>query len=100
MAWLVEERDALRAGRLPQATASLADLLLPADEAHARGCILEVRAGAGGDEAALFAGARSLSLVSLACQRRHQAPHHRSRPVPTYKHTQRQRCARVCLLPR
>ena len=31
-------------------------LLLPKDEADEKGCVLEIRAGAGGEEAALFAG--------------------------------------------
>ena len=43
------------AQRCEDASASLARLLVPADEADERDCILEVRAGAGGDEAALFA---------------------------------------------
>ena len=40
---------------LPQLEQTLAHLLLPADDADDAGVILEVRAGAGGDEAALFA---------------------------------------------
>ena len=40
---------------LPQLEQTLAHLLLPADDADDAGIILEVRAGAGGDEAALFA---------------------------------------------
>lgn len=48
-----EERD-LRA-RLPVLERDLQLLLLPRDEADERNAILEVRAGTGGDEAALFA---------------------------------------------
>ena len=47
-----EERDL--AGRLPEIERALQILLLPRDEADARNAILEVRAGTGGDEAALF----------------------------------------------
>jgi peptide chain release factor 1 len=49
------ERDAARE-RLASAADALQAELLPKDEADARGVILEVRAGTGGDEAALFAG--------------------------------------------
>src|SRR5437868_1756816 len=42
--------------RLPQAERSLAIKLLPRDAADDRAAMLEVRAGTGGDEAALFAG--------------------------------------------
>jgi len=42
--------------RLGQAEKSLQFALLPKDEADEKGVILEVRAGTGGDEAALFAG--------------------------------------------
>ena len=41
--------------RLPELEQDLQILLLPKDEADARNVILEVRAGTGGDEAALFA---------------------------------------------
>ncbi len=49
------ERDELEA-RLPALEHEVKLLLLPRDEADARNAILEVRAGTGGDEAALFAG--------------------------------------------
>ena len=49
-----DEHDEL-ASRLPALEESLAHLLLPADDADENGAIVEVRAGAGGDEAALFA---------------------------------------------
>ena len=49
-----DELDEL-AEALPQLEQTLAHLLLPADDADDAGVILEVRAGAGGDEAALFA---------------------------------------------
>lgn len=49
------ERDALTARR-PDQERALMILLLPGDAADARSAILEVRAGTGGEEAALFAG--------------------------------------------
>ena len=49
-----DEHDEL-ASRIPALEESLAHLLLPADDADENGAIVEVRAGAGGDEAALFA---------------------------------------------
>jgi len=52
---LAAEERAAASLRAADASASLALLLVPADEADERDCILEVRAGAGGDEAALFA---------------------------------------------
>src|SRR4029453_19421535 len=42
--------------RLPKAERALAIKLLPRDSADERAAMLEVRAGTGGDEAALFAG--------------------------------------------
>ena len=42
--------------RLPEAERALALRLLPKDSADERAAMLEVRAGTGGDEAALFAG--------------------------------------------
>ena len=50
-----EELLSLRA-RLPEAEHALAISLLPKDAADARPAMLEIRAGTGGDEAALFAG--------------------------------------------
>lgn len=41
---------------LDSTEADLKRLLVPRDEADARDCILEFRAGTGGDEAGLFAG--------------------------------------------
>lgn len=51
-------RDEMRAleSRLPEAERALALKLLPKDAADARPAMLEIRAGTGGDEAALFAG--------------------------------------------
>ncbi|MCP8938951.1 peptide chain release factor 1 [Alsobacter sp. SYSU M60028] len=49
------ERDEL-AGRVAGLAREVRLMLLPKDEADERGVILEVRAGTGGDEAALFAG--------------------------------------------
>ncbi len=51
---LVEAEEIRRA--LPQAEHALAIQLLPKDAADERAAMLEVRAGTGGDEAALFAG--------------------------------------------
>ncbi len=50
-----EELRAVR-DRLPDAERALALALLPRDAADARPAMLEIRAGTGGDEAALFAG--------------------------------------------
>ena len=50
-----DELEALRR-RLPDLERRVMVLLLPKDEADDRNAILEVRAGTGGDEAALFAG--------------------------------------------
>ena len=56
----LKERAAVEADdirhRLPQAERALAIKLLPRDSADERAAMLEVRAGTGGDEAALFAG--------------------------------------------
>src|SRR5205085_6716411 len=49
------EADEIR-HKLPQAERDLAIRLLPKDSADERAAMLEVRAGTGGDEAALFAG--------------------------------------------
>ncbi len=51
----VAERSELEA-KIPDLEHRLKLLLLPKDAADAKGAILEVRAGTGGDEAALFAG--------------------------------------------
>ena len=50
-----EELTAIRA-RLPEAERMLAIAMLPRDKADAKPAMLEIRAGTGGDEAALFAG--------------------------------------------
>jgi peptide chain release factor 1 len=50
-----EEAEDIRK-RLPEAERALALKLLPKDAADARAAMLEIRAGTGGDEAALFAG--------------------------------------------
>jgi peptide chain release factor 1 len=50
-----EELEAVRT-RLPEAEHALAIALLPKDAADQRPAMLEIRAGTGGDEAALFAG--------------------------------------------
>jgi peptide chain release factor 1 len=54
-AMAAEEAESIR-GRLPEAERHLAISLLPKDAADERSAILEIRAGTGGDEAALFAG--------------------------------------------
>ena len=54
-AMAVEEAETIKA-RLPEAERHLAVALLPRDAADERSAILEIRAGTGGDEAALFAG--------------------------------------------
>jgi len=54
-AMAAEEVEVVRA-RLPEAERTLAISLLPKDAADERSAILEIRAGTGGDEAALFAG--------------------------------------------
>jgi len=54
-AMAAEELDELR-GKLVEAERTLALKLLPRDAADERSAMLEIRAGTGGDEAALFAG--------------------------------------------
>lgn len=53
---LAEDEAADLRDRLPQLEHQVKLLLLPKDEADERNAILEVRAGTGGEEAALFAG--------------------------------------------
>jgi len=53
---LAEEELARRKKAMPQAERALAIAMLPKDEADQRPAMLEIRAGTGGDEAALFAG--------------------------------------------
>ncbi len=53
---LAEEELATLRETLPDKEHALKLLLLPKDEADARNAILEIRAGTGGDEAALFGG--------------------------------------------
>ena len=53
---MAEEEAADIRGRLPEAERALAVRLLPRDAADERAAMLEIRAGTGGDEAALFAG--------------------------------------------
>ncbi|MCP4329156.1 MAG: peptide chain release factor 1 [Alphaproteobacteria bacterium] len=52
---LAEEEYQELSAQLPELEHEVKTLLLPKDEADARNAILEVRAGTGGDEAALFA---------------------------------------------
>lgn len=56
MKMLAEEELADLKARLPEMEQDLAIRLLPKDAADERPAILEIRAGTGGDEAALFAG--------------------------------------------
>ena len=53
---LAEDELAALKQSLPQAERALSLAMLPRDEADARPAMLEIRAGTGGDEAALFAG--------------------------------------------
>ncbi len=53
---LAEEEIARLKDELPAAEHQLAVAMLPRDSADARSAMLEIRAGTGGDEAALFAG--------------------------------------------
>ena len=53
---LADEELARVRERLPEAERALAVAMLPRDAADARPAMLEIRAGTGGDEAALFAG--------------------------------------------
>ena len=53
---MAEEELSAIEGQLPDAERKLALQLLPKDSADERAAMLEVRAGTGGDEAALFAG--------------------------------------------
>jgi peptide chain release factor 1 len=53
---LAEEEMAEIKAKLPEAERNLAIRLLPRDAADERAAMLEIRAGTGGDEAALFAG--------------------------------------------
>lgn len=55
--------------KLPGLEQELKLLLLPKDEADRRSCIVEIRAGTGGDEAALFAG-DLLKMYQRYCQLR------------------------------
>ncbi|UVI39738.1 peptide chain release factor 1 [Qipengyuania spongiae] len=53
---MAEDELAAIRNRLPEAERQLAIAMLPRDSADARPAMLEIRAGTGGDEAALFAG--------------------------------------------
>ncbi len=53
---IAEEELAELRGKLPEAEHALQIAMLPRDAADARPAMLEIRAGTGGDEAALFAG--------------------------------------------
>ena len=66
--WLLAELERLDAG-LAAAAADLRTLLLPRDPRDERGVVVEVRAGAGGDEAALFA-ADLLRMYARYAERR------------------------------
>lgn len=66
---LLEEGYALRT-KLEETETALKLLLLPKDKNDDRGCTLEIRAGAGGEEAALF-GAVLYRMYMGYCDRRH-----------------------------
>ena len=53
---LAEDERPLAVARIEESAADLNLMLIPKDAADAKSAILEVRAGTGGDEAALFAG--------------------------------------------
>ena len=53
---MAEEELAAIRERLPEAERQLAIAMLPKDSADSKPAMLEIRAGTGGDEAALFAG--------------------------------------------
>ena len=56
MAELAQDEIATAEAEMPALEAELQRLLLPKDPQDARNAFLEIRAGAGGDESALFAG--------------------------------------------
>jgi peptide chain release factor 1 len=56
MAAMAREEAALLDERIPELDLALSKLLLPKDAADEKSAILEIRAGTGGNEAALFAG--------------------------------------------
>ncbi len=56
MAEMAQEELARAQGALPEAEAHLMQSLLPVDPLDERNAMVEIRAGTGGDEAALFAG--------------------------------------------
>ena len=68
---MAEEELAAIAARLPEAEKQLAIAMLPRDSADAKPAMLEIRAGTGGDEAALFvqaifSGCTNVSLPNRA----------------------------------
>ena len=62
------ERDALQA-RIEEMEEEVRSLLVPKDPNDARNCIVEIRAGTGGDEASLFAG-DLFRMYARYCERR------------------------------
>jgi peptide chain release factor 1 len=69
---LAEAEVATARERLPQIEADLQKLLLPKDANDDRNVFLEIRAGTGGDESALFAGNLFRMYVRYAERRRWQ----------------------------
>ncbi|MCL1920820.1 MAG: peptide chain release factor 1 [Kiritimatiellaeota bacterium] len=57
LAAMAREENALIDAKLPDAERAVLSCLLPEDAADARNAVVEIRAGTGGEEAALFAGA-------------------------------------------
>lgn len=66
---LVADEVATLEGELTEARATLEELLLPDDPNDARDVLLEIRAGTGGDEAALFCGDLLRMYLRFAEQR-------------------------------
>lgn len=72
MAELVAEEERRLAEALPEAEAALARLLIPRDPLDEADVYLEIRAGTGGDEAAIFAGDLFRMYLKYAEQKRWQ----------------------------
>ena len=79
---LAEEELAASSAALPEAEHRLAIAMLPRDSADSRPAMLEIRAGTGGDEAALFA-ADLLPHVRKAMPPSRAGGSKWSRPMPT-----------------
>ena len=71
MAELAQDEIAAAEAEMPALEAELQRLLLPKDPQDARNAFLEIRAGAGGDESALFAHSQRLQLPRCLTQCRY-----------------------------